>query len=59
VKREGTAEPSLSKFILENQKQYGLQDNELPFIAGGVFGAANDSVGSHLHHVLLRQLSVL
>jgi len=43
--REGTAVPSSAKFILENQRQYDLQDKELSFLLGGIFGAGADTVG--------------
>jgi hypothetical protein len=39
--------------ILENQKQYGLQDKEVSYVSGGIFGAGSDTVGSHLNDVLL------
>jgi hypothetical protein len=48
VKREGTARPSFAKFILEHQKQYQLEDKELAYIAGGMFGAGSDTVSSYI-----------
>jgi hypothetical protein len=59
VKHEGTAGPSFAKFVLENQKQYGLQDEELAYLSGGIFGAGADPVGLNLYHVLLSQLIML
>jgi cytochrome P450 len=44
--REGTARPSFAKFILEQQKQYQLEDKELAYIAGGMFGAGSDTTAS-------------
>lgn len=51
MKYGGTAEPSFGKFILENQKQFGLQDNEMVYAVAGIFGAGSDAVGFLLHHV--------
>ncbi|KAG1724553.1 cytochrome P450 [Suillus lakei] len=44
--RERTAGPSFAKFILEHQKQYQLEDKELGYIAGGMFGAGSDTTAS-------------
>ncbi|KAG2126118.1 cytochrome P450 [Suillus cothurnatus] len=43
---EGIARPSFSKFILEHQKQYQLEDKELGYIAGGMFAAGSDTSAS-------------
>ncbi|KAG1731334.1 cytochrome P450 [Suillus paluster] len=44
--RERTAGPSFSKFMLEHQKEYGLEDNESVFVAGGMFAAGSDTTAS-------------
>ncbi|KAG0696782.1 cytochrome P450 [Suillus ampliporus] len=44
--REGTAEPSFAKFILEHQKEYELEHKELAYLAGGMFGAGVDTTSS-------------
>ncbi|KAG0696776.1 cytochrome P450 [Suillus ampliporus] len=44
--REGTAEPSFAKFILENQKRYELEDKELGYVAGAMFAAGSDTTAS-------------
>ncbi|KAG1810570.1 cytochrome P450 [Suillus subaureus] len=41
--REGTAEPSFGRFILEHQKQYQLEEKGLGYIAGGMFAAGSDT----------------
>ncbi|KAG1893623.1 cytochrome P450 [Suillus fuscotomentosus] len=46
VKREGTARPSFARFMLENQKQYQIEDRELAFLAGVIFGAGTDATTS-------------
>ncbi|KAG1724531.1 cytochrome P450 [Suillus lakei] len=43
---EGTAGPSFARFILEHQKQYQLEDKELAYVAGGMFGAGSDTTAS-------------
>ncbi|KAG2072915.1 cytochrome P450 [Suillus decipiens] len=43
---EGTAEPSFARFILEHQKQYQLEEKELGYIAGTMFGAGSDTSAS-------------
>lgn len=43
---EETARPSFAKFILEHQKQYQLEDKELAYVAGGMFGAGSDTTAS-------------
>ncbi|KAG2099603.1 cytochrome P450 [Suillus discolor] len=44
--REGTARPSFARFMLEHQKQYQLEDNDLTYIAGTMFGAGSDTTAS-------------
>ncbi|KAG2131618.1 cytochrome P450 [Suillus bovinus] len=44
--REGTAEPSFSKFIIEHQKQYQLEEKELSYVSGGMFAAGSDTTAS-------------
>ncbi|KAG1869131.1 cytochrome P450 [Suillus tomentosus] len=44
--REGTARPSFARFMLENQKQYQIEDRELAFLAGVIFGAGTDATTS-------------
>ncbi|KAG1840951.1 cytochrome P450 [Suillus tomentosus] len=44
--REGTARPSFAKFMLEHQKQYQLEDKELGYLAGAMFGAGSDTTAS-------------
>jgi hypothetical protein len=48
MKHEGIARASFSKFILEHQKQYQLEDKELGYIAGGMFAAGSDTVSSYV-----------
>ncbi|KAG1840953.1 cytochrome P450 [Suillus tomentosus] len=44
--REGTARPSFARFMLEHQKQYQLEDKDLAYIAGTMFGAGSDTTAS-------------
>ncbi|KAJ8588373.1 cytochrome P450 [Rhizopogon salebrosus TDB-379] len=50
---EGTAGPSFAKFVLENQKQYGLQDEELAYLSGGIFGAGADPTASAITIIMM------
>lgn len=36
--------PCFAKFLLENQKEYGIVDEEIAYIAGSMFGAGSDTV---------------
>ncbi|KAG2131612.1 cytochrome P450 [Suillus bovinus] len=51
--REGTARPSFARFILEHQKQYQLEDKELGYIAGGMFGAGSDTTASAITFMMM------
>ncbi|KAG1854460.1 cytochrome P450 [Suillus subalutaceus] len=51
--REGTAGPSFTKFILEHQKQYQLEDKELAYIAGGMFAAGSDTSASAITFMMM------
>ncbi|KAG0696780.1 cytochrome P450 [Suillus ampliporus] len=44
--REGSAGPSFAKFILENQKEHELEDQELGYVAGAMFSAGSDTTAS-------------
>ncbi|KAG1792730.1 cytochrome P450 [Suillus plorans] len=47
AKREGTAtSPSFARFILEHQTQYQLEDKELGYLAGVIFGAGSATTAS-------------
>ncbi|OAX38481.1 cytochrome P450 [Rhizopogon vinicolor AM-OR11-026] len=51
--RDGTAIPSAAKFILENQRQYGLQDKELSFLVGGIFGAGVETTATTITFMMM------
>ncbi|KAG2099579.1 cytochrome P450 [Suillus discolor] len=51
--REGTARPSFARFMLEHQKQYQLEDKELEYLAGGIFGAASDTTASAITFMIM------
>ncbi|KAH7919526.1 cytochrome P450 [Leucogyrophana mollusca] len=42
----GTAQPSFAKFLIEHQREYGLSDGELAYVAGAMFGAGSDTTAS-------------
>jgi hypothetical protein len=48
VKLEETAGPSFARFILEHQEKYHLEDKELSYVAGAMFGAGSDTVSSYI-----------
>ncbi|KAH7884072.1 cytochrome P450 [Phlebopus sp. FC_14] len=43
---EGKARDCFSKFLIEHQKEYELQDKELAYVAGSMFGAGSDTTAS-------------
>ncbi|KAG2099566.1 cytochrome P450 [Suillus discolor] len=51
--REGTARPSFAKFIVEHQKQYQLEDQELGYLGGAIFGAAFDTTASAITFMIM------
>ncbi|KAG1840965.1 cytochrome P450 [Suillus tomentosus] len=51
--REGTARPSFARFILEHQKEYQLEDKELGYLAGVIFGAASDTTASAITFMIM------
>lgn len=44
----GDAKPCFSKFLLENQREYGVADAEIAYVAGSMFGAGSDTVSINL-----------
>ncbi|KAI9461381.1 cytochrome P450 [Boletus coccyginus] len=42
----GDAKPCFSKFLLENQREYGVADAEIAYVAGSMFGAGSDTTAS-------------
>ncbi|KAG2052323.1 cytochrome P450 [Suillus hirtellus] len=50
---EGTARPSCARFMLENQKQYQIEDRELAFLAGVIFGAGTDATTSAMSIMMM------
>ncbi|KAG2342598.1 cytochrome P450 [Suillus weaverae] len=46
VQRQMVCHTYFARFILEHQKQYQLEDKELGYIAGGMFGAGSDMTAS-------------
>lgn len=42
--RRGNARPCFAKFLIENQAQYGLRDEEVAHVAGAIFEAGADTV---------------
>ncbi|KAG1798552.1 cytochrome P450 [Suillus plorans] len=46
VRRQMRARPSFARFILEHKKQYQLEDKDLAYIAGAMFGAGSDTTSS-------------
>ncbi|KAG1829919.1 cytochrome P450 [Suillus variegatus] len=51
--RDGTASPSFARFILEHQKQYQLEDKELGYLAGVMFGAGSDATASAITFMMM------
>ncbi|KAG2131611.1 cytochrome P450 [Suillus bovinus] len=51
--REGTARPSFARFILEHQEEYQLEDKELAYVAGGMFGAGADTTASAITFMIM------
>ncbi|KAG1840973.1 cytochrome P450 [Suillus tomentosus] len=50
---EGTARPSFARFMLEHQKQYHLEDHELGYLGGAIFGAAFDTTASAITFMIM------
>ena len=42
--KKGEARSSFAKYLLENKEKEGLNDNDLAYIAGSIFGAGTDAV---------------
>ncbi|KAG2099558.1 cytochrome P450 [Suillus discolor] len=51
--REGTAQPSFARFMIEHQKQYQLGDKEVAFLAGVIFGAGSDTTASAITFMMM------
>ncbi|KAG2099561.1 cytochrome P450 [Suillus discolor] len=51
--REGTAQPSFARFMIEHQKQYQLGDKEMAFLAGVIFGAGADTTASAITFMMM------
>ncbi|KAG2099581.1 cytochrome P450 [Suillus discolor] len=51
--REGTARPSFAKLVLEHQTQYQLEDQEVAYLAGVIFGAASDTTASAITFMMM------
>ena len=52
--RKGDARPCFAKFLLENQESYGIADKEMAYVAGSIFGAGADTVGTKTKTSVLR-----
>lgn len=45
---QSIAQPSFATYLLENQEQYDLSNDELAYLAGSMFGAGSDTTASGL-----------
>ncbi|KAF8551926.1 cytochrome P450 [Imleria badia] len=43
---EGTARPCFAKFLIENQREYQIEDKEMAYVAGAMFGAGAETTAS-------------
>lgn len=41
---KGAAKPCFARFLLENQKEYGIMNKEMAYVAGSMFGAGSETV---------------
>ncbi|KAG2067029.1 cytochrome P450 [Suillus decipiens] len=53
IQRNEEIGPSFSKYILENEHQYGLTDIEMAFLSGSIFSAGNETTGIAICTVLM------
>lgn len=44
AQKNNSAQPSFTTYLLEHQKELGLEDEELAYLAGSMFGAGSDTV---------------
>ncbi|KAI0078962.1 cytochrome P450 [Panus rudis PR-1116 ss-1] len=47
------ANASFATYLLEHQKEYGLSDDELAYLAGSMFGAGSDTTAAGLGFVIM------
>ena len=45
MQEKGEVQPCFVKYLIEKQSEYGLDDDELAYLAGSMFGAGSDTVG--------------
>ncbi|KAI0345185.1 cytochrome P450, partial [Trametopsis cervina] len=48
-----TAQPSFVTYLLEHQKDYGLSDEELAYLAGSMFGAGSETTASAIGFMIM------
>ncbi|ETW82206.1 cytochrome P450 monooxygenase 106 [Heterobasidion irregulare TC 32-1] len=50
---EGKASPSFARYLLEEQQEIGLSDDELAYLAGSMFGAGSETSASAISIVIM------
>lgn len=46
-------EPCFASYLLENQKEYGLSDDELAYLCGSIFGAGSDTSSAAIQILIM------
>ncbi|EIN08589.1 cytochrome P450 [Punctularia strigosozonata HHB-11173 SS5] len=49
----GEGQPCFVTYLMENQRNYQLSDNELAYLAGGMFGAGSDTTAAAISFVIM------
>ena len=48
---EGTARSCFAKFLIENQREYQIEDNEMAYVAGAMFGAGSETASPNAGNI--------
>ncbi|KAI9566969.1 cytochrome P450, partial [Boletus coccyginus] len=50
---EGTARPCFAQFLIENKREFQIEDKEMAYVAGAMFGAGSETTASSITFAMM------